>query len=70
MISLTCGLSNLTQMNTSTKRSRLTDTENRLVVKGEGQGVWAYKMQAVTYGMDKQQGPTVQHRGTIFNILG
>ena len=46
-------------MNTSTKRSRLTDTENRLVVKGEGQGVWAYKMQAVTYGMDEQQGPTV-----------
>ena len=46
-------------MNPSTKRRRLTDTENRLVVKAEGEGVWACKMQTVTYGMDKQQGPTV-----------
>ena len=46
-------------MNPSTKRRRLTDTENRLVVKAEGEEVWACKMQNVTYGMDKQQGPTV-----------
>ena len=42
-------------------------TENRLVVaKGdEGQGrdgVWGQQMQTVMYRMDKQQGPTVQHK--------
>ena len=28
----------------------------------EGLGVWDQQMQTVIYRMDKQQGPTVQHR--------
>ena len=49
--------------------NRLTDTENRLVVaKGEGEwgrdrlGDWDQQMQSILYKMDKQQGPTVEHR--------
>ena len=58
-------------MNTSMKQNtnRLTDTEDRPVVaKGEvrwgkeGLGTWDQQMQTSIYGMDKQQGPTVQHR--------
>ena len=29
----------------------------------DGLGVWGQGMQTITYRMDKQQGPTVQHRG-------
>ena len=43
-----------------------TDTEIRLVIaKGEvgrerdGLTVWGWKMQTITFRMDKQQGPTV-----------
>ena len=50
-------------------RSRLTDIENRPVVakgeegwEGDGMGVWDQQMQAIIYRMEKQQGPTVQHR--------
>ena len=46
-----------------------TDIENRLVVarleggrKRDELGVWGYYMQTITFKMDKQQGPTVQHR--------
>ena len=28
----------------------------------EGVGVWGQQMQTIIYRMDKQQGPTVQHR--------
>ena len=28
----------------------------------DGVGVWGKQMQAFIYGMDKQQGPTVEHR--------
>ena len=28
----------------------------------EGLGVWGQQMQTIMYRMDKQQGPTVQHR--------
>ena len=28
----------------------------------EGGGVWGQQMQAIIYRLDKQQGPTVQHR--------
>ena len=28
----------------------------------DGLGVWSQQMQTITYRMDKQQGPTVQHR--------
>ena len=50
-------------------RNRLMDIENRLVVaKGEGEwgrdglGVWDQQMQTIIHRMDKQQGPTVEHR--------
>ena len=54
-------------MNLSTKQKRFTDIKNRLVVaKGEGRreglGVWGQQMQTIVYRMDKQPGPTVQHR--------
>ena len=55
-------------MNLSRKQKQ-TDRENRLeVAKSEegwgrdGLGVWDQQMQTVIYRMDKQQGPTVQHR--------
>ena len=45
------------------------DIENRFVVaKGEGGwereglGIWDYQMQTIIYRMDKQHGPTVEHR--------
>ena len=28
----------------------------------DGRGVWGWRMQIVTFGMDKQHGPPVQHR--------
>ena len=28
----------------------------------DGQGVWGWQMQTITFRMDRQQGPTVQHR--------
>ena len=31
-------------------------------VEVDGQGVWGWKMQTITFGMDKQWGRTVQHR--------
>ena len=34
----------------------------------DGLGVWDQQMQTGIYRMDEQQGPTVQHMGTIFNI--
>ena len=55
-------------MNLSTK-PRLPDIENRPVVaKGmgrlgrDGVGVCGQQMQTIIYSMDKQQGPTVEHR--------
>ena len=30
--------------------------------KRDGLGVWGWQMQTITFRMDKQQGPTVQHR--------
>ena len=39
MISLICGIENMTQMNLFMKRNRITEIENRLVAaKGEGAG--------------------------------
>ena len=35
----------------------------------DGLGVWDQQMQTIIYRMDKQQGPTVNHRETVFNIL-
>ena len=48
MISLICGIQNMAEMNLTTKQSRFTDVENRLVVtKGRGRerhglGVWGW----------------------------
>ena len=42
--------------------------EQKVVAKGEedqgrdGLGVWGEQMQTTMYRMDKQQGPTVEHR--------
>ena len=42
--------------------------ENRLLAKGQeareqdGLGVWDWQMQTITFRMDKQPGPNVQHR--------
>ena len=61
-------------MNLSTKKNKFINMENRLLAKGQegreqdGLGVWDWQMQTITFRMDKQQGPPVQH-GTIFNIL-
>ena len=55
-------------MNLSQNRNRLTDTENKLVAAKEvgdwegWTGVQGQQMQTITFRMDKQQGPTVQHR--------
>ena len=39
--------------------------------EGEGGlGVWGLQMQTVTFRIDKQQGPTVQHRDLYPNLLG
>ena len=49
-------------------RNRLTDIENRLWLprgrgwERDGLGVWDQQMQTIMYRMDKQQGPTVEHR--------
>ena len=65
MISLICGIQNMTPMNYLQNRNRLTDTENRLVVAravgmaGNGLGVWDEQVETIMYRMDKQQGPTV-----------
>ena len=55
-------------MDLSTKQKQ-TDIENRLVAASglgggerDGLGDWGWQMQAITFKMDKQQGPTVQHR--------
>ena len=43
--------------------NRLIDIGNKVVVaKRDGVGSWGQQMQAITYRMDKQQGPSVQHR--------
>ena len=48
--------------------NRLTDIENRLMIRRgvgverDGLGVWDQPMQTIIYRIDKQQGPTVQHR--------
>ena len=54
-------------MNFSIKQTP--DIENNLVVAKEewrwgrvGFGIWDQQMQTIIYRMDKQQGPTVQHR--------
>ena len=50
-------------------RETVMDIENRLVAAEGGEmgrdgvGVWDKQIQAITHRMDKQQGPTVQHRG-------
>ena len=49
-------------------RNRIRDIEDRFVsakgqgVRGGGLGVWGEQMQTIIYRMDKQQGPTVEHR--------
>ena len=56
-------------MNLSTKQKQTPRHRKQTVVaKGEGEwgkdgvGVWDQQKQTITYRMDKQQGPTVQHR--------
>ena len=53
-------------MNISTKQKQThRHREQTVVAKGlgrEGLGVWDQQMQTSVYRMDKQQGPTVQHR--------
>ena len=54
-------------MNLSTNQKQ-THRHRKQVAKGEGGwgrdglGVWDQQMQTIIYRMDKQQGPTVQHR--------
>ena len=59
----------MAQMILPTKQKEITAKESRLVVAGrgrgdewDGQGVWAFCMRTVTFGMDGRWGPTVQHR--------
>ena len=53
----------------SIKQEQITDMESSFVVArgGEGRewngwGVWGWWIQTVTFGMDEQWAPTVQHR--------
>ena len=69
MISLICGIQNMTQKNLSTTETdSQTQKTNFWLPKGkgvwerDGGGVWGQQMQTITYRMDKQQGPIVQHR--------
>ena len=32
------------------------------MLEEDGVGVWGWQMQTITFRMDKQQGPNVQHR--------
>ena len=68
MISLTCGISNRAQMNPSTEQKQThRHGEQASGCQGgwgreqDGQGVWGQQMQTITFRMDKQRGPAVQH---------
>ena len=67
MISLTCGIQNMAQINLSYNQKQTHRHSRPVVVKGQwkewnGLGVWGYSMQTITFRMDKQQGPIAQHR--------
>ena len=59
----------MTQVNLSTKQKQAhSHREQTCGFQGgkgwerDGVGVWDFQMQTIMYRMDKQQGPTVQHR--------
>ena len=65
MISRICGIQNMAQMNLPTKQKQIHRHRGCQGRGGVGEGwtgVWTQQMQTITYRMDKQQGPTVQHR--------
>ena len=65
MISLVCGIQNTTQMSTPVCWANTQETDSQLpkgVEERDGLGVQACKMQTSIERMDKQPGPTVQHR--------
>ena len=69
MISLICGIQNMTETNLSVNQKQTHRLrEQACGCQGDGRGGWSgglgQQMQTIniTYRMDKQQGPTVQHR--------
>lgn len=58
----------MAQMILSTKQKEIKAKERRLMVprregsEWDGQGVWGFGIQTVSFGMDVKWGPTVQHR--------
>ena len=68
MISLICGIYNMRQRNLFRKQKQ-THRHTKQTYgyqRGKGRdklGVWDQQIQTTTYKIDKQQGPTVQHRG-------
>ena len=65
MVSLTCGIKYDT--NEPVYKTEIDSQRTDLWLPGEGMaesglGVWDLQMRTITYRMDKQQGPTVQHR--------
>ena len=63
-----------TQMMLSTKQKQITDRENRSVAasrgrKWDGWRVWGWQMKTITFGMDKQWGPTYR-TGNYVQSLG
>ena len=65
MISLICGIQNMTQMNGTTKQKQThRHREQTCGCQGgggwgrDGLGVWDKQMQGIIYRMDEQQGPT------------
>ena len=65
MISLTCGISNLIQMNLSTKQKQTHRHRKQTYGYPRGKGgrdklgVWDEQIHTTVYKTDKQQGPTV-----------
>ena len=74
MLSLICGLYNMIQMNLFPKQTQGQRTDLKLLKgkgwgRGDNWGVWDEQVQTTVYKLDKQQGFTVSHRGTVFSIL-
>ena len=72
MITLTCRISKMTQMNSSAQQEEThKETEQTCGCQGKeglwgnGLGVWDQEMQTILYRMDKQQGPTNGTRNYI-----
>ena len=76
MLSLICGLYNMIQMNLFPKQKQTEGQRTDLKLlkgeswgRGDNWGVWDEQVQTTVCKLDKQQGFSVLHRGTVFSIL-